>query len=326
MTRLLPVALAALAVVGTGREVRALEDLYPQAALAADRARFEQRVATMFEHGLWDFMDRSEKLALADVRLRFPLAGRHPLDVYAYDDGSGPVVELPVLSLKFIEDLSTAYAWRHLNGFSLEPIDEYVAMLRYRSPSDFPGGRPPDPLTALGVPPGILHQDSGIDDLSLRFRNSAWAFILAHELGHLLHDHPGNAAVDPATSQRHESEADRFALDLLSRSDTIPMGMILWFQASMGFFPNRADFESEAEFMGWQSGSATHPMNPGRMQAMALALERSAEAALDPARAEILRYIASRLAGMAEILAEPDMQRLMARKAVLGDAADLRRR
>lgn len=208
MTRLLPIALAALAAAGIGREVRAVEDIYPQAALAADRVRFEQRVGTMFEHGLWGFMDGGEKIALADVRLRFPLVGasRHPLDFYAYDDGSGPVVELPVLSLKFIEDMSTAYAWRHLNGFSLEPIDEYVAMLRYRSPSDFPGGRHPGPLIALGVPPGILQQEPQVDDLSLRFRNSAWAFILAHELGHLLHRHPGNSAVDPATSQRHRSK------------------------------------------------------------------------------------------------------------------------
>jgi IrrE N-terminal-like domain len=238
-------------------------------------------------------------VALSAVRLRFPLVGAsgHPLDFSAYDDGSGPVVELPVLSLKFIEDLSTAYAWRHLHGFSLEPIDEYVSMLHYLSPSDFPDGRYPDPLTALGVPARIWEQEPEVDDLSLRFRNSAFAFILAHELGHLLHHHPGNAAVDPATSQRHEIEADRFALDLLARSDTIPMGMILWFQASIAFFPNRADFETDAEFRDWQSRSATHPVNSERLQAMALALDRSAGATLDPTRAEVLRFIATRLAG-----------------------------
>jgi hypothetical protein len=170
-------------------------------------------------------------------------------------------------------------------------------------PPHFPDG-------LLGVPTRVLEQEPEVDDLSLRFRNSAWAFILAHELGHLRHRHPGNAAVDPATSQAHEVEADRFALDLLGRSDT----------------PNRADFKTERQFLNWQRAEATHPMNPGRLQAMALQLDRAASRTLNPSHAEVLRFIATRLASIGDILAEPDMQRLIARQAVLGDLEDLRRR
>ena len=163
-----------------------------------------------------------------------PLKGNGPLDVYSYRRAGVGNIVFPVPSLKFIEDLSVAYAWRHVNGHSLEPIDEYLAMLKYRRPQDFPGARVPDPLTALGVPARIWEQDKRVDELSLRFRNTAWAFILSHELGHLRWQHPGNKQVPPKVSQRNEVEADAFAVKLLSRSDTIPMGMILWFQASVG--------------------------------------------------------------------------------------------
>jgi hypothetical protein len=118
----------------------------------------------------------------------------------------------------------------------------------------------------------------------------------------------------------------QFALDLLARSNTIPMGAALWFQATTGFFPNRADFETDAAFFDWQQRQATHPVNPQRLQRLALALERAASDSLDPAHAEVLRFIATRLVTIADTLAEPDMQRLIARRAVFGDSEDLKRR
>jgi hypothetical protein len=326
MMRLAVLMLAALAAAAAPAHAEGPDAMYSRATLTQDLPRIERRVRAIFKRGLWDFMDGTERAALRGVRLDFPLVGNHPLDAYSYDAGDGPTVVLPVPSLKFIEDLSTAYAWRHVHHYTLEPIDEYVAMLKYRAPGDFPSGQYPDPLRALAVPTGVLSEEPAVDQLSLRFRNSAWAFILAHELGHLRHRHPGNRAVDPAVSQAQEVEADRFALDLLSRSDTIPMGMMLWFQASVGYFPNRADFGSERQFLEWQRSEATHPMNPERLEAMAVQLDRVAGRALDPSRAETLRFIAARLASIADILAEPDMQRLIARQAVLGDPADLQRR
>jgi hypothetical protein len=321
-------ALCALLLAAGAARAQSLADMYPEDVLAADRPRFEQKLGQIYQHGLWGFLDGPEKQALADVALRFPLVGTHghPFDFYAGLERGRPTVWLPVLSLKLIEDLCLAWAWRHVHGYTLEPIDEYLAMLKYRAAADFPGARHPPPLEALGVPARIWENEPEVDDLSLRLRNSAWAFILAHEMGHLRYRHPGNAAVDAATSQRHEREADQFALDLLARSETIPMGAVLWFQASVGFFPNRADFASEAAYLDWQRREATHPVNPERLQSLALALDRAAGDSLDPAHAEALRFIATRLAAIADTLAEPDMQRLIARQAVQRDPADLKRR
>jgi hypothetical protein len=300
-------------------------DIYPEVELAKNKTRYERRVAEMFSTGLWPKMNGREKQALSGVRIELPLRGDGPLDAVSYVREAIPTVELPVLSLMFIEELSAAYAWRSVNRHSLEPIDEYVAMLKYRRPEDFPGRRRPDPLAALGVPARIWEQDARVDELSLRFRNTAWAFILAHELGHLRFRHPGNRNVPAETSQRNEIEADAFAVDLLGRSDTIPMGMILWFQASVGYFKNRADFRTEAAYREWMHTAATHPVNPERMMRLAVPLNRAAEASLSPQRADVLRFIAGKVVMIADILTEPDMQRLIARCAVLGRPEDLKR-
>lgn len=321
-------ALFALLVAAGSASAQSVAGLYPEEILASDQPRFEERLGQIYRYGLWDFLDGPEKQALADAQLRFPLVGANdnPFDFYAGPERGRPTIFLPVLSLKFIEDLCVAWAWRQVHGYSLEPFDEYVAMLKYRAPADFSGGRYPDPLSALGVPARIWEQEPAVDDLALRLRNSAWAFILAHEMGHLRYRHPGNAAVDPTTSQRHEREADAFALDLLARSETIPMGAVLWFQATVGFFRNRADFATEAAYVDWQKRQATHPVNPERLQNLALALDRAADHSLDPAHAEVLRFIATRLATIADTLAEPDMARLIARQAVQGAPEDLKRR
>jgi hypothetical protein len=316
---------AALLLVASVYASDGVNEMYADEELAREQPRYERRVGEIFTSGLWAFMAGPEKQALTGMRIDVPLKGESPLDAHAYLDGTTPTVVLPVLTLKFVEDLSVAYAWRHVNRYSLEPMDEYVAMLKYRRPTDSPGGRVPDPRSALGVPPGILEQDRRVDDLSLRFRNTAWAFILAHELGHRRFGHAGNLRVSPEISQSNEREADAFAVDLLSRSDTIPMGMILWLQATTGYFPNRADFASEAEYRTWTRSGATHPINPERLQNLGTALNRAARASLNREFAEVVPSIASHLVAMGDILAEPDMQRLIARCAVLGRPEDLKR-
>ena len=82
----------------------------------------------------------------------------------------------------------------------------------------------------------------------MALRNEAWAFILLHELGHVILRHPGNLAVEARRSRVNEQQADRFALDVLQRPQTIPMGMVLWVQATAPWFPNRADYQDTDEF------------------------------------------------------------------------------
>ena len=182
----------------------------------------------------------------------------------------------------------------------------------------------PNPLQALGVPPKIWESDPAVDELSLRFRNTAWAFLLAHELAHLRFRHPGNRGVDPRVSQRNEAQADAFAVELLGRSDTIPMGAVLWFQASVAYFPNRADFDSDRDYEQWVEGTTTHPVNPERLERLGTRLADRADSVTRD-QAEVYRYIAARLQSIGRVLADPDMQRLIVRCATTRGPATLRR-
>jgi hypothetical protein len=302
----------------------AAPEIYSEKQLAEDQGRYEQKFEFLLDKGLRPFMTADELNALQGVVISHPARGHGPLSIYSEVNEGTPTVTAPVASLKFIEDLSVAYAWRYQNNYSLEPMDEYLAMLKYRPAEEFPDGRLPDPLTALGVPPGIWERDRQVDDLSLRFRNTAWAFILAHELGHLRFGHT-QTDVSPEEMQRQEEAADEFAVDLLGRSNTIPMGMILWFQATAGYFKNRSDFPSDAAYFDWARTEASHPVNGRRLQNLASIMQRQAAEQSDRSRAEVLEFIAVRLAAIGKTIEDPDMQRLLKRCASSRQPEDLKR-
>lgn len=299
---------------------------YSDKQLVADKERYKQKFKFLLEKGLWDVMTSSERHALRGVDLWHTQRGAGPLSFTSVVFEGKPTVRAPLLSIKFIEDLSVAYAWRYQNGYSLEPIDEYLVILKHRPADKFPGGQAPDPITALGVPPRVWERDPKVDDLSLRIRNTAWAFILAHELGHLRFGHTLKDA-SPAEIQRQEEMADEFAVDLLGRSHTIPMGMILWFQATAGYMNNRSDFSSNASYFKWARTKAEHPVNGRRMRSLASRMKRQAAAVRErnPNRADVLQFIAVRLAAIGKTIEDPDMQQFLKRCATSRRLEDLKR-
>ncbi|MCI0734219.1 MAG: hypothetical protein L0Y38_10420 [Methylococcaceae bacterium] len=299
-------------------------EIYSDKQLADDKERYVQKFKFLLEKGLRDFMTPDERRATEGVVLWHTTRAAGPLAFTSMVFEGRPTVRAPLSSIKFVEDLSIAYAWRYQNGYSLEPFDEYLVMLKHRPAEHFPGGRLPDPITALGVPPRIWERDPKVDDLSLRFRNTAWAFILAHELAHLRFGHTLTDA-SPAEIQRQEEAADEFAVDLLGRSHTIPMGMILWFQATAGYMKNRSDFTSDAAYFEWARTGAEHPVNGSRMRNLAATMTRQAAAERDPNQADVLKFIAVKLATIGETIEDPDMQQFLKRCATSRDPEDLKR-
>lgn len=302
----------------------AATEVYSNEALAGDKVRYQEKFAFLLDKGLRDFMTPEERRTVRDVAIWHPPRGAGLLSFTSLMLDGRPTIRAPLMSIKFVEDLSVAYAWRYQNRHSLEPMDEYLVALKHRPAADFPGGRALDPMVALGVPPRIWERDPRVDDLSLRFRNTAWAFILAHELGHVRLGHLSGEAT-PAEIQRQEEAADNFAVELLGRSDTIPMGMILWFQATAGYLPNRSDFASDADYGEWLRAKAEHPVNGSRMRNLAAALRRQAAAARDANSADVLNYIAERLAIIGETVEDPEMQQFLKRCAMSRRIEDLKR-
>jgi hypothetical protein len=204
----------------------------------------------------------------------------------------------------------------------MEVIEDYVTMLRYRGPDAFPGGRYPPPLVALRIPPNAW-EERQVNDLSLRFRNSAYAYILGHELGHIYYRHPARRP-SAEISRRYEEDADAFALELMRRSATIPMGAMLFLQVSTYYLPNLAQGRSIEKEAG-------HPLNAHRLQAIAIQLKQNASdyARLSPNKtSEIasVMFIASGFQKFARDLNDPEFQAAIVAHAAKLDVADLAKR
>jgi sulfur carrier protein ThiS len=308
-------------------------EIYDNAVLSQNSSHFEQLLHRMYNVFL-DKMTPEERSKFVGVRILCPNFGvfKTPFDLYSHFDGGKGTVIMSALSLKFFEDLSTAYAWLYTNHYSLETVDEYVTMLRVRRPKDFKGGRYPMPLAALYIPANAL-ADSRVDDLSLRFRNEGFAFILAHELGHVYWRHGSKAdKISDQESRSHEEQADDFAIELLRRTSTIPMGAILFFEATTYFFfPPRDSNSSQDDWNAHPDLHATHPLNAARLERIAVKLN---EAAPDFSRwekteaskqntIEVVRFIAAKLSVIAETLKNPEFFETMAKRMAKMDPAEL---
>lgn len=300
--------------------------LYETAVLSQAKPRLESRVREIFSKGIGPFLTVEEQERLKGLKIEFPLSGKNGglIDFYSRPDKS--TVTLPILSLLFIEDLSTAFSWLYYNQYSLKTLEEYVSMLKYRKASVFKDRKYPPMLRTLGIPEKAL-DDRRVDELSLRIRNSAFAFILAHELGHIRYRHPGyETGVRRAQARSNEEEADRFAIDVLRRTSTLPMGIIVFFEATVYWFPNRGDYpvtaEGENSWEQYLEREASHPATPDRMRALGELLKERADdfTANDTDKAaarESVIFIAKGISEIAEFLDNNFLQIALARYAAV---------
>ena len=320
-------AVVAVVVVAPPLHGQTVSTMYDSAKVARERARLESRVNEIYVKAFRPNLTADEQRALSGLRVEAPLGGDPVLGYYS--ESKSRIVTMPAISLLFFEDLCTAYAWLQVRGYRLETVEEYVTMLKYKNVRAL-GGRYPPPLEALGIPADAT-SDPRVNDLSLRFRNSGYAFILGHELGHIRYQHAGYDGVSVADSQAHEVQADQFGLDLMRRTSTIPMGAMLFFQTAVYYFENRADFPSDATWRAYLAKRATHPLSTDRLQMLSKAVSASADdfARGQPNRAsaiETVRFIGDGLSAFAAFLSDPVLQRAMRTKAEQSSLASLRPR
>jgi len=304
-----------------------VSNMYDSAKVAREKARLESRVNEIYVKAFRPTLAPDEQRALSGVRIQTPLDGDPVLGYYS--ESRSRVVTMPAISLLFFEDLCLAYAWLQVKGYRLETVEEYVTMLKYKDVRAF-GGRYPAPLEALGIPVDAT-SDPRVNDLSLRFRNTGYAFILGHELGHIRYQHAGYDGASVAVSQANEKQADQFGLDLMRRTATIPMGAMIFFQSAVYYFENRADFPSDAAWHAYLARRATHPLSTDRLQSLSKGISASAEdfARGQPNRAsaiEIVRSIGDRFAVFGAFLNDSLLQRTMRARAEQSTPASLRPR
>lgn len=295
---------------------RDLGSLYDDASLSEWRSRYQDGVLRNYEEVVLPRLTDEERRALAGVVFAFPLRGpqRDPFEFYATHPP--PTVNLPVLSLKFFDDFSVALAWLDRNSYGLDTAYEYLTMLKYADTGQF-GGRYPPPLEALQIPADAL-QNPAVANLAEKIFDSAIAFVMLHELGHIRYRHPGNGPEVPSdVSRANEEAADAFALEIMRRAESDPAGMSFLFLAFAYGTTDRGDFGSDADYAAFLH-HATHPLTEARIRALTQKLSDAADdfARNDPdpaAGRRKIEFIVQQLSLVSDILADPDAQRLIDR-------------
>jgi hypothetical protein len=227
-------------------------NLYDAGTLRYWQARYQTSTTKILDQVIRPALYPQEARRLAGVPLDFPLLPDadmrgNPLAFYVPPDFSRVV--LPVSSLKFLDDLCTAYAWLQINGYVIDTVSEYAAMLKYKN---FRGAPYPRPLAALHIPANAL-DDKRVDELALGHFVTARTFLLLHELGHVYHR-------PPVQSLENEKAADAFAAQVMPRTGLPPLGALVFFMA-------------DASWAGYPPEPGTHPLSGSRLLALASRME-----------------------------------------------------
>lgn len=222
--------------------------LYDRSHLEAEKTRLRKALDYVLANEIQPFLPEGQRVAfgLEQVDLPLPPAVADPVSIYS-ENGA---IEFPLVSMLFVEDLARAYSWLWTNRYSTKTVDEYLAMLRYRSATDFADHRYPSPLLALHIPADAL-SDKKVVDLAVGARRTAYAFLLLHEYAHI------RQSADSKTlkAEASEEQADEYALEILKNNSAPPIGLLLVMQSWL--------------FLGAGNPGAEHPVTPRRLGAMA---------------------------------------------------------
>jgi len=308
-------ALALVVFAAVAARAADYSSLYDDALLSRKAPIYQEGLKSNFETVFLPKMTPAERQAVSHLVISVPLRGmdRSPFDFYTMRDGT---VTMPAMSIRFLADLALAYTWLEVNGYSMEPVADYVSMLKYQSADRF-GGRYPDPRRALGIPANA-ESDPNVDQISLALFNQALMFTLLHEAGHVRYGHPGyGPGVPRAAARANEEQADRFALEIMRRAGQPIPGLLLFFVSMAHFVPHRADFDSQAKYDAYLA-QATHPLTSDRVRTMSAFIREHAadfgRLQLNPARAaQSIRKVADDIdRAVVPVLADVDQQRLAA--------------
>jgi hypothetical protein len=329
MTRYV-ILLSSMLLASSAAGAQSFAYMYDMRKLQQEKPRYEQRIGELYGR-ITALLTEPERSALAGVRIECPLIGAQsgtPVDFYTMGHVRSATVFMPVLSLLFLEDLATTFAWLQHHDHSLEPIEAYVTLLRSKKVADFPGGRYPAPLKALRIPPDAL-SDASVEALARAWRDEAYVFILLHEFGHALSRYPRVSGAPAEVTGKHEEEADRFALTVLERADPMPMGVVLWLMAQANAMPHKGQLmaegvvKSEADWQMYAKTWASHPFTADRLSAIALHLDGWATRAGHGQPRDVLTSRAARLAYIAQGFHDPESQGCDAGAASRSDLAAL---
>ena len=238
----------------SGRRIQ----IYSAAELAANDGLYRSYIQAVFREDLIGQLPLSERAALMNTHLVIPrgVLQTPPIAVWAIVDER--TVYFPIQTAAFLDDLAALAGWLTWQGCSFEPGALYAGMIVNKTP---PANqlRYPNPRSAFGLGDNVWN-DQNVKNTSNQILKTSIYFILAHELGHIKHNHSGYDTITPERAQQQELEADRFAIETMRHIGVPPVGMFYFFTVLSrmeGRVPN------------------THPLSGSRLIQIASALEQN---------------------------------------------------
>jgi hypothetical protein len=282
--------IALLTVLFLSEPVRT-EPISPYTQADIDRVE-ERAVPTLHSILLNDIigrLPRQDREVLAGLTLETPrrLDPWSPFAVWAVP--AQKKIVFPMETIRFLDDIATAAAALQLAGCDHEALAIYASILTRQDP---PTDRPPNPLQALRIDRDRALADSDIDSMSQGILKTSIAYILAHELGHVVNNH--GAAKTAAESRNQERQSDQYALRVFKIIGTVPFGMAVTFFAMAHSQQVPGDFTSKKRFEEYISKRSTHPLDGERLMAIAEIMRTDAAllARNEPNAAEFAKLVA----------------------------------
>jgi hypothetical protein len=218
----------------------------------------------------WDLLGHllpGQRDQLGDVHLDVPLEMQGVLDPgFVLNIASDPLsrrVVAPIRTIRWLDEYCGLIPYLEGTGSDQSTVLPliYDAMLAVPNKSE----RPPGPFAAFKLADWI-YKDNRVKKTSNKLLNSSITFLLAHELGHLAHNHQGG--LSGKQSQNQEREADEYAFDIMAQIRINPIGLVFLLAA--------------AAMM--ECGQQTHPLSGTRVSAAAEQLERRPRSFIDRAQ------------------------------------------
>lgn len=235
---------------------------FDEASLLRVQSRYPDTIVNYFFRDLiLPQLNPPDAAALMDVEFVFPLRASKGEPV-AFSAG-GKTIQMSATSLLFHDELATAVAWLTVNGYDANSIMSYASMLKYGRL----GANPPTPLQALCIPRDAL-DDFRVNQISNDNLNTFGVYILLHELGHVLYNHPGYSEIPSEVARMNEAQADYFATSVFASlgfpTTLLPFYLLVWAHLA----DNASDFATASEYEDYLA-KRTHPLEADRIGALA---------------------------------------------------------
>jgi len=155
-----------------------LSSLYSRESLAEAHKLYGPNIEWNYKNAVIPVLRSDERRVLEGVSLDFPLIAPDNRNPFVIDvDLKRQRIVVPIFTIKFMDDLSIAYAWLMIKGDKESIVSDYIRRLKYRDAKDFPGGRYPTPHEALKIPRDAL-DNPRVDDISGKILKGTVVYLL----------------------------------------------------------------------------------------------------------------------------------------------------